>query len=73
MAKSKNDEKNRNLSEKLSKFIIEIILGSKDIKMLNTEKQFIKEYNKKLKDINNKKITMENKNNKKRRILYMVI
>ena len=61
---TKNDEKNRNLSEKLSRFIIEIILGSKDIKMLNTEKQFIKEYNKKLKDINNKKLIMENKNNK---------
>ena len=49
---AKEDKKYRKYIDNITGLISEIVRGSKDIKMLNIEKAFITEYNKKLKKIN---------------------
>lgn len=60
---TKEDKKYRKYIDNITGLISEIVRGSKDIKMLNIEKAFITEYNKKLKKINNQKSIMQNTTN----------
>lgn len=50
---SKKDKVSRKKYEKISSFIGELVRGSRDIKMLNAEKSFMKELESKVVDLNN--------------------
>lgn len=58
--RNKEDKECRKLDEKVSGFIAELVRGTRDIKMLNCEKDFIKELKDKIELANTKKMTMQN-------------
>jgi len=60
--KNENDSIYRKSKENVSGFIGELVRGSRDIKMLNSEKDFVKELSLRIDDANDKRASMENIN-----------
>ncbi len=60
--KNENDKIQRKASEKVSSFISELVRGARDIKMLNSENDFIKELSTSIDDANNKRYIMQKTN-----------
>lgn len=57
--RNEDDKISRKAQEKVSSFIGELVRGARDIKMLNSEKDFISELSKKLDDANQKRMQMQ--------------
>ena len=57
--RNREDKISRKSGEKVSSFIGEMIRGAKDIKMLNSEEDFLKEFNNRVNDYNNKRTQKE--------------
>ena len=57
--RNREDKISRKSGEKVSSFIGEMIRGAKDIKMLNSEEDFLKEFNNRVADYNNKRTQKE--------------
>lgn len=73
-AKKRNEDDKiyRKTKEKVSGFIGELVRGARDIKMLNSEKDFIKELKVRIEESNDKKMTME-KNSLNRELVIWFI
>lgn len=57
--RNEEDKISRKAGEKVSGFIGELVRGARDIKMLNSEDDFLKELNGKIDDYNHKKMSMQ--------------
>ena len=57
--RNEDDKISRKAQEKVSSFIGELVRGARDIKMLNSEKDFISELSKKIDDANQKRMQMQ--------------
>lgn len=57
--KNKDDKTSRKASEKVSGFVGELVRGSRDIKMLNSEEDFVSELQIRINDFHNKRMKME--------------
>lgn len=62
--RNKNDKIARKSNERVTSFIGELVRGARDIKMLNSEEDFIKELSYKIKDVNEKKYILQKVNSK---------
>ena len=58
--RKKDDEISRKAKDSVSSFVGELVRGARDIKMLNSENDFMKEMNYRIKDFNEKRIRMQN-------------
>ena len=58
--RKKDDEISRKAKDSVSSFTGELVRGARDIKMLNSENDFMKEMNYRIKDFNEKRIRMQN-------------
>ena len=58
--RKKDDEMSRKAKDSVSSFVGELVRGARDIKMLNSENDFMKEMNYRIKDFNEKRIRMQN-------------
>ena len=58
--RKKDDEISRKAKDSVSSFTGELVRGARDIKMLNSENDFMKEMNYRIKDFNKKRIRMQN-------------
>ena len=58
--RKKDDEISRKAKDSVSSFTGELVRGARDIKMLNSENDFMKEMNCRIKDFNEKRIRMQN-------------
>ena len=58
--RKKDDEISRKAKDSVSSFTGELVRGARDIKMLNSENDFMKEMNYRIKDYNKKRIKMQN-------------
>lgn len=58
--RKKDDEISRKAKDSVSSFTGELVHGARDIKMLNSENDFMKEMNYRIKDFNEKRIRMQN-------------
>ena len=58
--RKKDDKLSRKAKDSVSSFVGELVRGARDIKMLNSETDFMKEMNYRIKDFNEKRIKMQN-------------
>ena len=58
--RKKDDKLSRKARDNVSSFVGELVRGARDIKMLNSENDFMKEMNYRIKDFNEKRIRMQN-------------
>ena len=58
--RKKDDEISRKAKDSVSSFTGDLVRGARDIKMLNSENDFMKEMNYRIKDFNEKRIRMQN-------------
>ena len=58
--RKKDDKLSRKAKDSVSSFVGELVRGARDIKMLNSENDFMKEMNYRIKDFNEKRIRMQN-------------
>ena len=58
--RKKDDKLSRKAKDNVSSFVGELVRGARDIKMLNSENDFMKEMNYRIKDFNEKRIRMQN-------------
>ena len=58
--RKKDDEMARKAKDSVSSFTGELVRGARDIKMLNSENDFMKEMNHRIQDYNEKRIRMQN-------------
>ena len=58
--RKKDDKLSRKAKDSVSSFVGELVRGARDIKMLNSENDFMKEMNYRIKDFNEKRIKMQN-------------
>lgn len=58
--RKKDDEISRKAKDSVSSFTGELVRGARDIKMLNSENDFMKEMNYRIQDYNKKRIRMQN-------------
>ncbi len=58
--RKKDDKLSRKAKDSVSSFVGELVRGARDIKMLNSENDFMKEMNYRIKDYNKKRIRMQN-------------
>ena len=58
--RKKDDEVSRKAKDSVSSFTGELVRGARDIKMLNSENDFMKEMNYRIQDYNKKRIKMQN-------------
>ncbi|MBE6153038.1 MAG: ABC transporter ATP-binding protein [Firmicutes bacterium] len=70
--RNEDDKVYRKSQERVSGFIGELVRGARDIKMLNSEKDFIKELDKRIDDANYKDLIMKNRSYKYRLGIWCV-
>ena len=70
--RKEDDKKYRTVNEKLSSFIGELVRGARDIKMLNSEKDFLDELDKKIDKSNKARLKMQKTSMNYRAIIWII-
>lgn len=68
--KKQDDKEFRKSKEKVSGFIGELVRGARDIKMLNSEKDFTNELSTRIDDCNEKMFSLQKRNQKYRVLMW---
>jgi ABC-type multidrug transport system fused ATPase/permease subunit len=70
--RKRDDKESRKSYERVSGFIGELVRGARDIKMLNSENDFIRELDYKVKDYNSKRMKMQNNSWNYRLLVFLI-